>query len=111
MLPIFQIESFVSLIIIMGFPGSANGEVYLPASAGDIKDTGLIPELGRSPGGGRGSPPQYSCLKNPWTEDPGGLQSLGLQRVGQDLATEPVIMTAPQRLFRSVPHVVLTSLC
>ena len=65
MLPIFQIESFVSLIIIMGFPGSASGKVYLPACAGDIKDTGLIPELGRSPGGGRGSPHQYSCLKNP----------------------------------------------
>ena len=25
--------------------------------------------------------------KNPWTEEPGGLQSLGLQRVGQDSAT------------------------
>ena len=37
----------------------------LPASAGDIKDTGLIPELGRSPGGGHGNPLQYSCLENP----------------------------------------------
>ena len=25
---------------------------------------------------------QYSCLGNPWTEEPGGLQSVGLQRVG-----------------------------
>ena len=26
---------------------------------------GLIPGLGRSPGGGHGNPPQYSCLENP----------------------------------------------
>ena len=37
----------------------------LPASAGDIKDTGSIPGLGRSPGGGHCSPLQYSCLENP----------------------------------------------
>ena len=36
----------------------------LPANAGDIKDVGLIPELGRSPGG-HGNPLQYSCLENP----------------------------------------------
>ena len=37
----------------------------LPANAGDIKDTGLIPGSGRSPGEGNGNPPQYFCLKNP----------------------------------------------
>ena len=37
----------------------------LPASAGDAGDVGLIPGLGRSPGGRNGNPPQYSCLKNP----------------------------------------------
>ena len=31
---------------------------------------------------------QYSCLENPWTEEPGGLQLIGLQRVGHDLVTE-----------------------
>ena len=36
-----------------------------PADAGDIRDEGLIPGLGRCPGGGHGNPPQYSCLKNP----------------------------------------------
>ena len=30
-----------------------------------------------SPGGGRGNPLQYSSLENPWTEEPGGLQSTG----------------------------------
>ena len=37
----------------------------LPANAGDIRDTGSIPGLGRSPGGGHGNPLQYSCLENP----------------------------------------------
>ena len=37
----------------------------LSANAGVIRDTGLIPELGRSPGGGHGNPLQYSCLENP----------------------------------------------
>ena len=37
----------------------------LPANAGDIRDTGSVPELGRSPGEGHGNPLQYSCLENP----------------------------------------------
>ena len=36
-----------------------------PANAGDIRDRGLIPGLGRSPGGGNANQLQYSCLKNP----------------------------------------------
>ena len=36
----------------------------LSASAGDIRDAGLIPGSGRSPGGGNGNPLQYSCLEN-----------------------------------------------
>ena len=36
-----------------------------PAKAGDVIDVGLIPGLGRSPGGGHGNPLQYSCLENP----------------------------------------------
>ena len=37
----------------------------LPANAGDLRDEGLIPGLGRSPGGGNGNPLQYSCQENP----------------------------------------------
>ena len=37
----------------------------LPASTGDIRDTGSVPMLGRSPGVGHGNPIQYSYLKNP----------------------------------------------
>ena len=36
-----------------------------PANAGTIRDADLIPELGRSPGGGLDSPLQCSCLENP----------------------------------------------
>ena len=58
----------------------------LPANAADIRYAGLIPRWGRSPGGGHGNPLQYSCLDNMWTEEPGGLQSMKLHRVGHDLA-------------------------
>ena len=50
-----------------------------PANTGDGRDVGLIPGSGRSPGGERGNPLQYSCLENPY-----GLQSTGSQRDGQD---------------------------
>ena len=36
-----------------------------PVNTGDIRDTGSIPGLGRSPGGEHGNPLQYSCLENP----------------------------------------------
>ena len=54
-------------------------------NAGDTGEAGSIPGLGRSPGGGHGNPLQYSCLENPHgQEEPGGLQSMGSQRVGHD---------------------------
>ena len=61
----------------MGFPGGASVVKNLPASA---EDEGSMPGLGRSPGGGNGNPLQYSCLEIPWTEELGGLQSMGLQK-------------------------------
>ena len=36
----------------------------MPANSGDIRDVGLIPGSGRSPGGGHGNSVQYSCLEN-----------------------------------------------
>ena len=49
------------------------------ANEGDIRDAGSFPESGRYPGGGHGNP----CIvwRSPWTEKPGGLQSLGSQKV------------------------------
>ena len=51
-----------------------------PASAGDTRDMGSVPGLGRSPGGGHGNPLQYSCLENPM--DRGAWQAT-VHRVGQ----------------------------
>ena len=42
--------------------------------------------LRTSSGGENGNPLQYSFLGIPWTKKPGGLQSMGLQRVGHDQA-------------------------
>ena len=36
-----------------------------PTNAGCVRDQGLIPGSGRSPRGGHGNPPQFSCLENP----------------------------------------------
>ena len=52
-----------------------------PASAGEIRDMGLIPAQGRSLGGRRGNPLQYPSWRIPWTEEPGELQSIGSRRV------------------------------
>ena len=52
----------------------------LPANAGGIRDAGLIPGWGRSPGEGNGNP----LWKIPWTKEPGGLSSMGSQRVSHD---------------------------
>ena len=48
-----------------------------PANAGDKSS---ISGSGKSPGEINGNPLQYSCLETPWTEEPGGLQSKGLQK-------------------------------
>ena len=55
----------------------------LSANAGDRRDVRSIPGLG-FPGGGHGSPPSILAWRIPWTEVPGGLQSMGMQRVGHD---------------------------
>jgi len=56
----------------------------LPANAGDVRDTGLIPVLRRSPEESKATHSHILAWRIPWTEDPGGLQSMGLQRVGHD---------------------------
>ena len=58
----------------------------VPASAGDTGDMGLVRGSGRSLGIGNANPVQYSCLGKPLEH--GGLQSMGLQRVGNNLGTE-----------------------
>ena len=67
----------------MGFPGGAVVK-NLPANAGDAGNAGFIPGLGRSPGVGNGNHFSILSWRIPWTEEPGGLQSIVLQRVRHD---------------------------
>ena len=64
----------------MGFPGGSDGK----ESAHNVGDLGSIPGLGRFPGEGDGNPVLPSCLRIPWTEKPGKLQTMGLHRLGHD---------------------------
>ena len=51
----------LAIPVFLGFPGGSDGKES-SCNAGDL---GLIPGLGKSPGGGHGNPFQYYCLKNP----------------------------------------------
>ena len=66
-----------------GFPGGTV-EKDLPDNVGEARDVSLILGQGRSPGVGNGNPLNILAWKIPWTEEPEGLQSMGLQRVRQD---------------------------
>ena len=70
-----------------GFPSGTSSKEP-DCYAGAAGDGGLIPELGRVPGGGHGNPLQYSCLEN--LIDRGAWQATvhGIIRVGHDLATK-----------------------
>ena len=57
----------------------------LPAKSGDVRDVGSIPGSGRSPGvEGMAIHSSILAWRILWTEEPGGLQSMGSQRVGHD---------------------------
>ena len=65
---------------LWGFPHSSDGKES-PCNAGDPC---LIPGSGRSPGEEMATHSRDLAWRIPWTEEPGGLQSVGLQRVGHD---------------------------
>ena len=67
-------------MVVLGFPGGSDGK----ESTCNTGNLGSIPGSGISPRKRNGYPLQYSCLENPWTEEPGGLQSMGLQKVRHD---------------------------
>ena len=54
---------YVKRYLLQSFPGGTSGKE--PVNAGDIRDVGFIPGLGRSLGRGYSNPFQYSCLENP----------------------------------------------
>ena len=72
--------SFETFPFLMGFPGGSDSK----ASANNMGDLGFIPGSGRSSGKGNGNPLQNYCRKIPWMEEPGRIQSMGLQRVRHD---------------------------
>ena len=63
----------------------------LPANAEDIRDVGLIPGLGRSPGGWHSNPLQYSCLENPMGR---GIWQATVYRVDKESETTEQLSTA-----------------
>ena len=67
-----------NLFLNFGWPGGSDSK----ESACSAGDPGSIPVLVRSPGEGNSYPLQHSCLENPWTEEPGGLESMESQRIG-----------------------------
>ena len=69
------LKNFIQFVVVhtvkgFGIVKSASGSSSEnpPASAGDIRNVDSIPELGRFPVGGNGTPLQYSRLKLPWTD-------------------------------------------
>ena len=84
----------------------------LPASAGDIREEGPVPGLGRSHGVGNGNPLQYSCLEN--TIDRGAWRATahGVATVRHDLVTKPppdlgVVSKVTNRKHKNADSVVL----
>ena len=62
----------------MGFPGGLDGK----ESACKMGDLGSVPELERFPEKGMGTHSSVLAWRIPWTEEPGGPESTGSQRVG-----------------------------
>ena len=63
----------------MGFPDGSVGKESI-CNAGNTRGVGLTLGLGGSPGEGNGNPLQYSCLKIPWMEEPGGYNPQGCKK-------------------------------
>ena len=89
--PLFVANEVASPLSLLSAKGTSIGtarasQVALvtenpPANAGDTRDTGSNPGLGRYPGEGHGNPLQYSCLENPMDKGVCSLQSMGSQQV------------------------------
>ena len=83
-----SVVSVISLVSFISYlsPASSDGN----KSACITGDTCSISRPGRSPGEGNGYPrlpSKYSSWRIPWTEEPGRLQSVGLQKLGRDSVT------------------------
>ena len=64
----------------------------LPANAGDERDVGPVPGLGRSPGGGNGNSLHYSCLEDPIDR---GVRRAAVHEVTKDSDTTEHARSSP----------------
>ena len=73
-------------VLERGEEGFSGGSVVKnpPSTQGAAGDAGLITGSGRSPGGGHATHSSVLAWRIPWTEEPGGLHSMGSQRVRHD---------------------------
>ena len=88
----------------------------LPDNAGYATNTGVIPGLGRSPGGGHGNPLQYSCLENLMDRRVWRATVHGLHRVGHDWAQShknsiSICLCIYIYLLISTPHLLYSINC
>ena len=79
------------------------------ANAGNIRDVGLIPELGRSPRERNGTNPSILAQRIPWTEEPGGLPFMGSHRVRHDLSDLSAAASAYLRLLIFLPAILISA--
>ena len=94
---------YTDIYIYTSFPGGSEGKESA-RSAGDLDS---IPGSGRQPGEGKGNPLGTLAWKIPWTEKPGSLQSIGLQRVRQGWVTSlslSILRFASQNWFLNVSN-------
>ena len=77
-----------------GFPG---GQEVKNSPTGD---TGSVPGLGRSPGGGHATRSSALAWRIPWPEEPGGLQPLGSQRAGHEATWNAYMLKSVIYLLR-----------
>ena len=82
----------------MGFPGGSDGK----ESGCNAGDPGLIPGLERTPGGGNGSPLQYSCLENPMNR--GAWQATVHEVTNSQSTTKRLILSLTPNVGQSVKN-------
>ena len=90
LLLIASIEFLISITISCSFKGASQVAPVVnswPANARDIRDAWSISGLGSFPGGRHGNHSRILAWRRPWTEELGGLQFMGSQRVGHDWVT------------------------
>ena len=80
-----EVVLWAGYLNFLGFPG---GSVGIESSC-QCRRPGSIPGSERYPGEGNGNTLQATAWEIPWTEEPGRLQSMGSQRVRDDLVTTP----------------------